>query len=76
MAFMVDEVPWEVDLRTGNYWPIVSDQETSEGEVEKEIEQGGEEVERAETATQVEGAGRAEDNQLDAARELVRAEVR
>ena len=67
---MVGNDPWEVDLRTGNHWPIISDAETPEEEVEMEIQQRGEEVERAE------GAGRAEDDPLMAAREVIRVEVR
>ena len=72
---MVDGVAWHVDLESGNHWPVNSDLEMSEAEVEQEVQQGR-------GAEDAEGVGRAEegvgqeDDPLAEARELVRAEVR
>ena len=34
---MVEGVAWQVDLRTGQNWPLISDTEMSEVEVEEEV---------------------------------------
>ena len=71
---MVEDVPWQVDLRTGEHWPVVSDVEMLEEEVEGAVR--GEEVEEpmrgVETDEQIGGV---EVDPLSAARELIRVEV-
>lgn len=71
---MVDGVAWHVDPASGNHWPVVSDLEMSEVEVEQEVHQGRGTDDAEEGVRVEEGAGQ-EDGPLAEARELVRAEV-
>ena len=58
-------VAWQLDPRNGEYWPVASsDAEMSEVEVEEEVGHVEEEVRQGEI------------DSLDAARELIRIEVR
>ena len=76
---MVDGITWEVDPQTGSHWPVVSDMDMSEVEVEEEVQREAErmeeEVQREEAERTEEEVGQ-EDDPLAAARELLRAEVR
>jgi hypothetical protein len=72
---MVDGVAWHVDLESGNHWPVDSDLEMSEAEVEQEVQQGRGAEDAEEAGRAEEGVGQ-EDDTLTEARELVRAEVR
>ena len=60
---MTDGVTWQLDPQNGDCWPVTSDAEMSEVEVEEEVGRVGEEVRRTER------------DSLDAARELIRTEV-
>ena len=74
---MVGEVPWQVDPRTGEHWPMVSDMETSEEEVEGAVR--GEEVGEPMRGVEIEepiGGVEVDVDPLSAARDLIRVEVR
>lgn len=69
--FSVGDTAWQVDPRTGDHWPVASDAESSEREVEGTVGTVPGTVEAMEGIV-----GAVEGNALTAARELIRVEVR
>jgi hypothetical protein len=44
---MIGGVAWECDTQTGEFWPVVSDTEMSEAEVESEVRGAGSDLSAA-----------------------------